>query len=518
MNAVENTPLLLLILDGWGLREDGEGNAIAEAPAAFYESLMAKCPWIPIDASGLRVGLPDGQIGNSEVGHMTMGAGRILYQELTRIDHEIEVGEFFKNAELLKAMAHVKSTGGALNLMGLVSDGGVHSSVDHLLALIDLAHQQGISNVRVHAFLDGRDVPPRSAEASLRKVEEKLDDLEMPQISTVNGRYYAMDRDTRWERTQLAYDNIVSGTGKRHPLSLDALEWAYRNDTNDEFVLPVVTDLEYEGMQDGDAVIFFNFRPDRARQITRALTNVSFNGFERTKVLNNLHYVCMTPYDSSFDLPVAYTKDALVNTLPQILSEKGIKQFRTAETEKYAHVTYFFNGGKEEPYTGEERKLIPSPKIATYDLQPEMSLAGVTEALVTAIQSKEFGVIVANFANPDMVGHTGKLPAAKDAVKAVDEAVKQVVEAIESVSGVMLLTADHGNIETMIAEDGGEHTAHTTNLVPLALIGAQEGVSLKANPEASLANIAPTMLDLLGIEVPPEMTSASLLVRQAVEV
>lgn len=504
---------MLLILDGWGIRDDGPGNAIELADPTFYEHLLATYPWIALEASGEAVGLPDGQMGNSEVGHLNMGAGRVVYQEITRIHKSIREGDFFTNPEFLKAVAHVKHTGGTLHLMGLVSDGGVHSAMEHLMALIDLAKAQQVANMRVHAFLDGRDVPPKSAEGYLRQVEEKLMAVGYPQIATVSGRYYAMDRDKRWERTRLAYENIVSATGKRHMLSVDALLWSYAQEVNDEFVVPVVTDMTYEGVQDGDAVIFFNFRPDRARQLTRAFTEPGFNGFDRVRCPANLHFVCMTLYDETFGLPVAYPKQKMDHILAEVLSRQGLRQFRTAETEKYAHVTFFFNGGFEEPYPGEDRRMVPSPQVATYDLQPEMHVAEVVRVIQEAVASGKYDFIVANFANPDMVGHTGILPAAVEAVKAIDTAIRQVTEAVLQAGGILMLTADHGNVETMIDEHGGPHTAHTTALVPFILISDRPDLKLDTSRRYALSDVSPTILDLFGIAKPPEMTAPSMLLK-----
>ncbi len=506
-----NRPVLLLILDGWGLREDGPGNAIEMAHPKRYQQLLAQYPHIALDASGEAVGLPNGQMGNSEVGHLNMGAGRVVYQEITRINKSIRDGDFFQNPVLLEAIDHAKKNGKTLHLMGLVSDGGVHSSLDHLMALIDLAKQRGVENLRVHAFLDGRDVPPHSAEKYLQQVEEKLLENDYPQIATISGRYYAMDRDQRWERTGKAYNNLVMAEGTKHPFSVDALLWSYKQGVNDEFVVPAVTDFTYEGIQDGDSVLFFNFRPDRARQITRALTEKDFTGFERKKIIQDLYYGCMTLYDETFNLPVAYPKQRLDKILAEILSEHQLKQFRTAETEKYAHVTFFFNGGFEKPYPGEDRKMVPSPKVATYDEQPEMSLSKVTDGVVEAIESNQYDFIVVNFANPDMVGHTGMLGAAVDAVKAVDEAIGRVADAMLKANGVMLITADHGNIETMVDETGGPHTAHTTALVPLMLISNNPALQLDRSRTYPLSSIAPAILNLFGIQPPAEMTSPSFL-------
>jgi len=517
-------PVVLLILDGWGIRDNGpyakEGNAIALAHPSRYDALMARYPHAAIDASGKAVGLPDGQMGNSEVGHAIIGSGRILYQDYVRINNAIEDGSFFTNPVLMDAVNHVQQTGGTLHLMGLVSDGGVHSDLGHLLSLLDLAHDHGVKAVRVHAFLDGRDVSPRSAEKYLRTVEENLLAMDYPQIATIAGRYFAMDRDNRWERVQKAYENLVAPTGEIYsPLSLDALQSSYENHgKTDEFVEPAVTDITYGGMNDGDAIIFFNFRPDRAREITRALTQKDFDGFERSKVLNNLYFACMTTYDETFGLPVAFPKVRVTKILGELISEAGLKQFRTAETEKYAHVTFFFNNGREEPFPGEDRKLVASPKVATYDLQPSMSLPAVRDALVDAIGSGQYEFLVANFANPDMVGHTGVLNAAVEAVQAIDEAIGETADAVLKAGGVLLLTADHGNIETMIDADGGPHTAHTTNLVPLLMVSNDASLGLDDSTVHGLSNIAPTILALLGLPKPPEMTAESILTKAGIGV
>lgn len=509
----KNTPLLLLILDGWGLHPNAPtDNDPTLTKAPYYHGLLKSYPWIPISASEGSVGLPDGQIGNSEVGHLTLGAGRVLYQDLTRIDKAIEDGTFNDNKVFLNAIEHAKTNQSTLHLMGLVSDGGVHSHVNHLLALIKLAKEQGVQKLNVHAFLDGRDVPPRSAEESLMAVEELLLDLGYPQIQTVSGRYYAMDRDNRWDRTEQAYTNLTQGAGQRHFLSTRAVNYHYEDDVTDEFVPPSVTDLEFQGMESGDALIFFNFRPDRARQLTAAMTQTDFNEFERSKVLNNIYYGCMGTYDASFGLPVAYPKEKPSNIFPEVLSRAGLKQFRTAETEKYAHVTYFFNGGEEQPFDGETRELVPSPKVATYDLQPEMSLPKVTDGLVAAIESGRHDVLVANFANSDMVGHTGVLSAAEDAVVAIDKAIERVTDAILSQGGTLCLTADHGNIEQMTDADGNPHTAHTVHQVPFVVISKHLDVSFaeQQGEGFGLSHVAPTLLHLLGLDAPAEMDSSML--------
>ena len=511
----KTTPLCLIILDGWGLKTDPYGNAIISANPSFYESLLATYPWVGLEASGLAVGLPEGIMGNSEVGHTHMGAGRVVYQQMTRISKAIHDGDFFSNPVLLDAMAHAKKHNSTLHLMGLVSPGGVHSSMEHMFALMDMAKEQQVESLRFHAFLDGRDTPPKSAETYLMETERLLDELEYDQISTVIGRYYAMDRDNRWERVKKAYDNLVLANGTRHLFSVDALEMAYRQDENDEFVSPRVTDCTYTGMNDNDAVIFFNFRPDRARQLTRALTDPNFQEFTREKVLQNLHFTCMCSYDASFNLPVAYPKDPVNHTLGKVISDAGLKQYRTAETEKYAHVTYFLNCGQETPYPGEDRKLIDSPKVATYDLQPEMSLPAVTQSVLDGLAAEEpYSFIAVNFANPDMLGHTGMMPAATEAVEHVDKALKAVITDALTRGYTVCLTADHGNVETMIAENGEPHTAHTTNKVPFVLISNQAELLSTLNTqntEGSLANIAPTILNLMGLSVPADMTSPSLL-------
>jgi len=510
--------LVLLILDGWGIRDAAPDNAITAANPVNYNDLLAKYPHIAIDASGLSVGLPPGQIGNSEVGHMTMGAGRVVYQELTRINKSIEDGDFFENKVLLEAIAHAKKNNGTLHLMGLLSDGGVHSHIGHLIALLDLAKDNDVKKLRVHAFLDGRDVGQKSAEPFLEEIEKNLLAMEYPQIATVIGRYFVMDRDQRWDRVEKAYNIMVSPEidANYRPFSVDGLNTSYNNGINDEFVEPLVTDITFRGMEDGDSVIFFNFRPDRAREITRAMTQADFQGFERKKVLKDLYFACMCLYDETFDLPIAYPKQKLDNLLVKVLSDRGMTQLRTAETEKYAHVTFFFNGGVEVPYLGEERVLVPSPKVATYDLQPEMSLPKVCEALVEGINSGKYDFIVANFANPDMVGHTGMMPAAVEAVKAIDIAIGQVAEAIIATDGKMLLTADHGNIEQMCDANGHPHTAHTIDLVPLVLVSNDPSLKLQEQGVHNLSNLAPTILDLFGIEKPTDMTSDSLLVRAKV--
>jgi 2,3-bisphosphoglycerate-independent phosphoglycerate mutase len=504
-------PLVLLIFDGWGLRPGGPGNAIELANPPVYQRLLKTYPWVPLEASGEAVGLPKGQAGNSEVGHLTLGTGRVLYQDLPKIDKAIADGSFFRNPVFLQAVSHVRKTGGTLHLVGLVSDGGVHSHINHLSALIDFAKQQSVKNLRVHAFLDGRDTPPFSAQRYLMQVEGKLKQTGYKQIATIAGRYFAMDRDKRWDRIQKAYDNLVLANGFVSSNSIHALQSSYTLGQGDEFVVPTVTDPGYQGMNDGDAVLFFNFRPDRARQMTQALTDRQFTGFHRQKTLDNFYLGGMTLYDENFNLPVAFPRQRPANTLAEELSKSGIRQFRTAETEKYAHVTYFFNGGMESPYSGEDRFLIPSPKVSTYDLKPEMSIKDVTKEVVRALAQKQHEFIVANFANPDMVGHTGNQKAAVDAVKAVDESLGIIVQAVQKAKGVMLLTADHGKVEQMVDENGAPFTAHTRNAVPFVLISNDPKLKLNQSHHYGLSNVAPTILELFGLPKPAAMTAPSML-------
>lgn len=508
-------PVVLVIMDGWGLREKKDGNAIALAQLPCYGELEKKYPYTTLVASGEAVGLPAGQMGNSEVGHLHIGAGRVVYQELTRISRDIREGGFYKNPVFLEALRGAKDRGKAVHLMGLVSDGGVHSHIEHLFALLDMAKEVGVERVFVHAFLDGRDVPPASAKDYLTQLEQKLKDLGCGAIATVMGRYYAMDRDQRWERTALAYKAMVLGEGKMAPMALAAVQQSYEERITDEFVVPtVIVDEKGEPkgkIQPGDTLIFFNFRADRARQLTRAFTQEDFSGFVRPQGLIPVHYVTMTQYDLEFTNPVAYPPQDLENTLGEVLSKHNLKQLRMAETEKYAHVTFFFNGGIEEPYPGEERVLIPSPKVATYNLKPEMSAPEVTEEFIKKMSTGQYDVGIVNFANPDMVGHTGVLEAAIKACETVDSCLEKIVTTILGMGGVVIVTADHGNAEEMIDEEMGQpHTAHTSNLVPFILVGQQfKGVELRK--DGSLRDIAPTILALLGIPKPAEMTGESLI-------
>lgn len=502
----------LIILDGFGVNPRGDGNAIKAAHKPNLDRLMRECPNTIIHTSGMDVGLPAGQMGNSEVGHTNIGAGRIVYQELTRITKSIDDGDFFEKKEFLDAVANCKRSNSKLHLLGLLSNGGVHSHNTHLYALVEMAKKQGLKEVYIHCFFDGRDVPPDSAKGYVEELEEKLREIGVGSIASVMGRYYAMDRDNRWERVKQAYDVMTSGTGLKAESAGQAVAESYARGEYDEFVKP--TAIFKDGkpiatIQAGDSAIFFNFRPDRAREITRTFVDPEFNGFERANGFFPLFYVCMTQYDRTMPNTVTAFKPAgLDNTFGEYISRMGCRQLRIAETEKYAHVTFFFNGGVEAVYDGEDRALIPSPKVATYDLKPEMSAFEVTDEVVKRIDSKEYDVIILNYANCDMVGHTGIFGAAKTAVEAVDKCIGRVIEAIERQGGVALITADHGNAEQMLDYDtGGAFTAHTTYVVPLIGVGLG-GAGLK---EGRLADLAPTMLDIMKIEKPEEMTGSSLL-------
>ncbi|MEI8388912.1 MAG: 2,3-bisphosphoglycerate-independent phosphoglycerate mutase [bacterium] len=504
--------VLLTILDGWGIGSQCPTNAIAAANDKNYQALVAQYPHTKLFAHGEYVGLPEGQMGNSEVGHLNLGAGRIVYQDLTRINKSVKDGDFFEKPEFLNAIEHVKKNNSALHLMGLVSDGGVHSSMGHLFALIELAKKHNLEKVYVHAFLDGRDTPPKSAYTYLARVEEKLGQENLPRIATISGRYYAMDRDQRWERVEKAYNCLILGEGNSAANSAEAIQASYDNDLSDEFVLPTITGSEDSRLKDNDSIIFFNYRPDRAREITRAINmpENDFSGFDRKKVIKNIYYVCMAQYDETFGLPVAFPPQSMKGLLADVLEEHGIKQFRTAETEKYAHVTFFFNGGKEKAYATETRVLVPSPKVATYDLQPEMSASKVADEVVKALNSGEYRFIMVNFANPDMVGHTGILDAAIKAIEAIDGCLKKIVDTVKETGVVMVVTADHGNAECM--EDEKTHkpfTAHTNNPVPFIIINDPDKIELKES--GTLADVAPTILDILGIDKSPEMTGESLI-------
>ncbi len=506
-------PTVLMILDGYGLNPKEEGNAQKLAKTPVMDRLMAECPFVPGLASGLAVGLPDGQMGNSEVGHMNMGAGRIVYQELTRITKEIEDGVFFENEEFLKAVKNVKDNDSALHLFGLVSDGGVHSHISHIFGLLELAKRNDLKKVYVHCFLDGRDTPPTSGKDYVAQLVDKMAELGVGEVATVMGRYYAMDRDNNWDRTKLAYDALTKGEGIKAANPVEAIQASYDNEKTDEFMIPTI--IEKDGapvakIQAGDSVIFYNFRPDRARQMTRVFCADEFDGFDRGERVKTT-YVCFTDYDVTIpNKLIAFKKVELTNTFGEFLAKHGKKQVRIAETEKYAHVTFFFNGGVEEPNEGEDRNLVPSPKVATYDLKPEMSAYEVCEKLVSAIRSGNYDVIVINFANPDMVGHTGVLEAAIAAVEAVDECVGKAVDALLEVDGQMFICADHGNCEQMIDyETGDTFTAHTTNPVPFILVNYDKDYTLKEG--GCLADIVPTLIEMMGMEQPTEMTGTSLL-------
>ncbi|OAG28701.1 2,3-bisphosphoglycerate-independent phosphoglycerate mutase [Thermodesulfatator autotrophicus] len=509
--------LLLIILDGWGYREEIEGNAIRLAGTPNLDALKETYPFTLLKCSGEAVGLPEGQMGNSEVGHLNIGAGRIVYQDLTRINMAIKDGSFFENPVLKEAFARARETGGKVHLLGLVSDGGVHSSLEHLFALLELAKREGLCDrVFLHAFTDGRDTPPQSAIEYMARVKQKMEELGCGEIASVSGRFYAMDRDKRWERVAKAYQALVLGEGLKASDALEAVKEAYNRGETDEFITPTVIIKDNKPLaliDDGDVVIFFNFRADRARELTRALTDPKFNEFDRQKWPKLAYYVCMTLYDETFDLPVAFPPEHLVNIWGEVISKAGLYQFRTAETEKYAHVTYFFNGGEEKPFPKEERKLIPSPRdIATYDQKPEMSAYEVTEEVIRRIKSNKYSFIVMNYANGDMVGHTGVLEAAIKAVKVVDECVGKVLKAWREVTGgaPAIVTADHGNCEMMIdPETGGPFTAHTGNPVPFYLVD-DKMKNKKLLEGGILADIAPTGLYLMGLEIPKEMTGKIL--------
>ncbi len=493
-------------MDGFGIGPDGPGNAIANTKKPNLEQIFAQAPGCRLSASGLDVGLPDGQMGNSEVGHTNIGAGRVVFQDLPHISRDIENGVFFQNEAYLEAMENCREWGSALHLMGLLSDGGVHSHITHLFALLKMAKEQGLKRVYVHCFLDGRDVPPTSGKGYVEQLRDECARLGVGQIATVMGRYYAMDRDKRWERVQRAYDAITQGRAPFEADPVEAVQKSYDAGVTDEFMEPVVCAEDLK-VRDNDSVIFFNFRPDRAREITRCLVDEDFTDVERRSGFIPVHFVCTTEYDATMpNVTVAYPRQKLSNIFGEYISSLGLTQLRIAETEKYAHVTFFFNGGVEQVFPGEDRCLIASPKVATYDLQPEMSAYLVAEEAVKRIESGAYDVIILNFANCDMVGHTGVYEAACKAVAAVDECVGRVVEATSRMGGVSLITADHGNAERMIDTDGSPFTAHTTNLVPFYIVGAS--VKLR---DGRLADIAPTMLDLMGLEKPAEMDGETLI-------
>ena len=500
------TPTTLIIMDGFGLEGPSAGNAVVNAPTPNLDRIFRDFPGCRLSASGLDVGLPEGQMGNSEVGHTNMGAGRVVFQDLPHISRDIESGEFFKNPAYLEAMSNCRERGSALHLMGLLSDGGVHSHITHLFALLKMAKEQGLEKVYIHCFLDGRDVPPSSGKSYVEQLQAEIQKLGVGQIATVMGRYYAMDRDKRWDRVQKAYDAIACGEGTFEADAAEAVQKSYDAGVTDEFVVPVVC-VKNAQVRDNDSIIFFNFRPDRAREISRCFVDEDFTDIQRRTGFLSVDFVCTTEYDATLpNVTVAYPHQKLVNTFGEYISKLGLTQLRIAETEKYAHVTFFFNGGVEEVFPGEDRCLIPSPKVATYDLQPEMSAYQVTEEAVKRIESGAYDVVILNFANCDMVGHTGVYDAACKAVSTVDECVNRVVEATSKMGGVSLITADHGNAERMSDANGEPFTAHTTNLVPFYIVGAS--VQLR---DGRLADIAPTMLDLMGLEKPSEMDGKTLI-------
>jgi len=510
---MKKSPVMLIILDGFGLGKDYPGNAIKLANTPNIDRYFREYPNTTLEASGLAVGLPEGQMGNSEVGHLNIGAGRIVYQDFTRISKSIEEGEFFNKEEFLKAIEHAKNHNSKLHLIGLVSKGGVHSHISHLYALLKLMKQQEFYNVFIHVILDGRDVAPTAGREDVKELIEKIKEIGVGKIATVSGRYYTMDRDKRWDRTKLAYDAYTLGRGKEDTDPVAAIEKSYKENITDEFVIPTV--IKENGkpvatVDDNDSIIFFNFRPDRARQITRAFVDEDFDGFEREKKVH-VFYVTMTEYDKTIkNVLVAFKEQTLENTLGKYISEKGLKQLRIAETEKYAHVTFFFNGGVEVPYENEDRVLIPSPKVATYDLKPEMSAIEVKDEVIRRLNMDEYDLIILNFANPDMVGHTGVIPATVKAIETIDSCLGEIVDLLIKKGGKALITADHGNAEMLLDENGNPVTSHTSNRVPLIYIG-DKNVKLR---EGILADIAPTLLDLLGLEKPKEMTGESLIVKE----
>ena len=504
------TPTTLIIMDGFGLSPSSMpgDNAIAAANTPHLDQLFQENSCCRLSASGLDVGLPDGQMGNSEVGHTNIGAGRVVFQDLPRISLDIKEGRFFQNPAYVSAMDACKEKGTALHIMGLLSDGGVHSHIEHLFALLDMAKARGLTQVYVHCFLDGRDVPPTSGKGYVERLQAKLQELGVGRIATVMGRYYAMDRDSRWERLERAYAAMVYADAPFEDDPAAAVALSYERSVTDEFMVPVVC-MEDATVSEGDSIIFFNFRPDRAREITRAFVDPEFNGFSRRLGYFPVQFVCTTEYDAAMpNVTVAYPREKLHNIFGEYLSHLGLTQLRIAETEKYAHVTFFFNGGEERVFPGEDRCLIPSPKVATYDLQPEMSEPEVTAEAVCRIESGKYDVVILNFANCDMVGHTGVFSAAVKAAEAVDDGVARVVEATSKMGGVSIITADHGNAEHMLDADGSPFTAHTTNLVPCCIVGAD--VKLR---DGRLADLAPTMLDLMGLNKPEEMTGETLILK-----
>ena len=505
---MSKTPTTLIIMDGFGLRDETAGNAIANARKPFLDKVFAECPGCKLSASGLDVGLPEGQMGNSEVGHTNIGAGRVVFQDLPKITNSIEDGTFFENPAYKDAMLKAKADGKAVHIYGLLSTGGIHSHITHIQAAVKMAHDLGCPKIFVHCFMDGRDTPPTSGKGYVAEMKKTCDQCGA-KIATISGRYYAMDRDTNWDRVERSYKAMVYGESEQRFIGdpVGAMQASYDADVTDEFVIPVIT-AENAEIGEGDTIIFMNFRPDRAREITRAFVDPDFTGFERKKGFFHVNYVCTTSYDASMpNVVIAYPKESLHNIFGEYISQLGLTQLRIAETEKYAHVTFFFNGGVETVFPGEDRALIPSPKVPTYDLKPDMSAREVAAEAVKRIESGEYDVIILNFANCDMVGHTGVYEAARFAVETVDECVQKVVEATQKMGGVALITADHGNADRMLEDDGKTpYTAHTTNLVPFYIVGAN--VKLR---DGKLCDIAPTMLDLMGLQKPKEMTGETLI-------
>ncbi|CAM3940856.1 2,3-bisphosphoglycerate-independent phosphoglycerate mutase [Alkalicoccus chagannorensis] len=506
-------PKALIILDGFALNEETKGNAVAQADTPNFDRYWNSYPHATLDACGLAVGLPEGQMGNSEVGHLNIGAGRVVYQSLTRVNLAIEDGSFFDNKEFKGAMEHAKAKGTDLHLYGLVSDGGIHSHISHLFALLEMAKKEEVPNVYVHAFLDGRDVGPTTAQTYLDQLETKMKELGTGQLATIQGRYYAMDRDKRWDRVEKSYRAMVYGEGETYSSTKEAIDASYSKEVHDEFVLPTVITQEDGStpvgtIKDDDAVIFFNFRPDRAIQISEVFTNDDFLDFERgERHPANVYYVCLTKFSDSIQGKVAFQPESMKNVLGEVAADAGLKQLRIAETEKFPHVTFFFSGGREAEYPGEERVLIDSPKVATYDLQPEMSAYEVTDALLKEIDADKHDMIILNFANPDMVGHSGKLEPTIKAIEAVDECLGKIVDRIEEKGGKTIITADHGNADVLMMEDGSPMTAHTTNPVPV--IVTDKDVTLRE--DGVLGDLAPTLLELLGVEQPEDMTGRTLM-------
>ncbi|HEX9015321.1 MAG TPA: 2,3-bisphosphoglycerate-independent phosphoglycerate mutase [Chloroflexota bacterium] len=509
-------PVVLIVMDGWGIAPPGKGNAVSIARTPRFDALWKDYPHTQLEASGIRVGLPAGQMGNSEVGHLNIGAGRVVYQDLVRISLAIQDGTFFKNPALLKAVEHVRERESKLHLLGLLGPGGVHSHIDHLYALLKLAADHGLKRVEVHAILDGRDTPPQSGLGYIQELEQKMAELGVGRVATVAGRYYTMDRDRRWDRVEKAYRAMVNGEGNSGTSAEEIVKKSYDEGVTDEFVIPsVVRETPETGAESlispHDAVIFYNFRTDRTREITRALVMSDFTAFDRGPLIQDLAFITMTEYEEGLPVTVAYPSENLTEVLADVMAEHNIAQFHTAETEKYAHVTFFLNGGREKPFPGEDRKLVQSPKVATYDLKPEMSAPEVTEVVLDALKTQQYGFIIVNFANGDMVGHTGIIPAAVKAVETVDAGVGKIVDEVLSQNGIAMVTADHGNAEEMIdPETGGPWTAHTTNPVPFILVGKGLG-NTELRSGGALSDIAPTILALMGLPVPKEMTGKTLI-------